>query len=66
MYRLTILSVFVCLAPAAAAAQDPVTSNPTVYRVLVDNPSVRVLRVSVPPGAKYHDARAPGQHRRRA
>jgi quercetin dioxygenase-like cupin family protein len=35
-----------------AAAQDPVTSNPKVYHVMFENPTVRVLQVSVGPGAK--------------
>jgi len=35
-----------------AAAQDPVTSNPKVYHVMFENPTVRVLHVSVGPGAK--------------
>ena len=36
----------------AALAQDPVKVAPEVYKVIVDNPSVRVLRVSLPVGAK--------------
>jgi beta-alanine degradation protein BauB len=36
----------------AALAQDPVKVAPEVYKVIVDNPSVRVLRVSLPAGAK--------------
>jgi quercetin dioxygenase-like cupin family protein len=35
-----------------AAAQDPVKVDPSHYRVLLDNASVRVLRVNVPVGAK--------------
>jgi len=35
---------------AVALAQDPVKTNPTHYKVIVDNPSVRVLRVSYAPG----------------
>jgi len=35
-----------------AAAQDAVTSNPKVYHVVLENAAVRVLRVSVAPGAK--------------
>jgi len=35
-----------------AAAQDPIKSNPDVYRLVFENPSVRVLRVMVKPGAK--------------
>jgi quercetin dioxygenase-like cupin family protein len=35
-----------------AFAQDPVKVDPQHYKVIVDNPSVRVLRVSYPAGAK--------------
>jgi beta-alanine degradation protein BauB len=35
-----------------ALAQDPVKVDPQHYKVIVDNPSVRVLRVSYPAGAK--------------
>jgi beta-alanine degradation protein BauB len=35
-----------------AGAQDPIASNPDVYRLVFENASVRVLRVSVKPGAK--------------
>jgi quercetin dioxygenase-like cupin family protein len=35
-----------------AAAQDPIKSNPDVYHLVFENPSVRVLRVTVKPGAK--------------
>jgi quercetin dioxygenase-like cupin family protein len=40
-----------------AAAQDPVKSNPDVYSVVLENASVRVLRVNVKPGGKttLHD-----------
>jgi quercetin dioxygenase-like cupin family protein len=40
-----------------AAAQDPLKSNPDVYKLVVENASVRVLRVAVKPGAKttLHD-----------
>ena len=44
-------AIGLALAPAAAA-QDPIKSNPEVYRVLLDNATVRVLSVSVKPGAK--------------
>jgi len=37
---------------SSAAAQDAVTSNPKVYHVVLENAAVRVLRVSVAPGAK--------------
>jgi quercetin dioxygenase-like cupin family protein len=35
-----------------ATAQDAVKSNPDVYHVVFENPSVRVLHVAVKPGAK--------------
>lgn len=35
-----------------AAAQDPIKSNPAVYHLVFENPSVRVLHVNVNPGAK--------------
>ena len=38
--------------PLAAAAQDPVTVDPAHYKVLLDNPSVRVLKVDFAAGAK--------------
>ena len=37
---------------SGAAAQDPVATNPTIYHVMIDNPTVRVLRVTVAPGQK--------------
>ena len=36
----------------AALAQDPAKVSGEVYKVVVDNPSVRVLRVSLPAGGK--------------
>jgi quercetin dioxygenase-like cupin family protein len=46
------LALLVGLGPSAAAAQDPVKTNPKVYRVVLENDTVRVLHVSVPPGTK--------------
>jgi quercetin dioxygenase-like cupin family protein len=37
---------------SGAAAQDPVATNPKVYHVTLDNPTVRVLHVTVAPGQK--------------
>jgi quercetin dioxygenase-like cupin family protein len=37
---------------AAALAQDPVKVDPQHYKVVVDNASVRVLRINYAPGAK--------------
>lgn len=52
-YWRLLLSLIVGLAlPLPAGAQDPITSNPDVYRLVLENPSVRVLRVMVKPGAK--------------
>ena len=53
------MAVVVGLAFASSArAQDPIASNPGVYRLVFENPSVRVLRVMVKPGAKT----APHEH----
>lgn len=40
-----------------AAAQDPLKSNPAVYAIVLENASVRVLRVSLDPGVRtaWHD-----------
>ena len=46
------LSVLLAALPLAAAAQDPVKVDAGHYRVLLDNATVRVLRVTYPPGAK--------------
>ena len=53
MKALKALSVFplVLLWSSAALAQDPVKVDPTHYKVLLDNPSVRVLKVDYAPGA---------------
>jgi len=37
---------------SSVAAQDPIKSNPKVYHLVFENDTVRVLHVSVPPGAK--------------
>ena len=46
------LAVFLAALPLAAGAQDPVKVDPGHYKVLIDNPSVRVLQVTVAVGAK--------------
>ena len=46
------LALVLSAVPLAAAAQDAVKVDPAHYQVLVDNPSVRVLKVTVSPGAK--------------
>ena len=38
--------------PLMAAAQDAVKVDPAHYKVLLDNPTVRVLKINVPAGAK--------------
>lgn len=43
---------FVMTWSAAALAQDPVKVDPAHYKVVVDNASVRVLKISYAPGAK--------------
>ncbi len=42
----------VLLAPIGLYAQDPVQVDAAHYKVVLDNPSVRVLRVNYPPGSK--------------
>jgi len=46
------LALAMSLLPLVAAAQDPVKVDPTHYKVLLDNPTIRVLKVNVAPGAK--------------
>jgi quercetin dioxygenase-like cupin family protein len=46
------LALVLTAVPIAAAAQDPVKVDKGHYKVLIDNPSVRVLKVAVSPGAK--------------
>ena len=46
------LALVLSAVPLAAAAQDAVKVDAGHYKVLIDNPSVRVLKVAVPPGAK--------------
>ena len=54
MHPCKVAPVAACLLlwSGAALAQDPAKVAPEVYKVVVDNPSVRVLRVSLPAGAK--------------
>jgi quercetin dioxygenase-like cupin family protein len=51
-----VVSAFVALTALAvgspAAAQDPIKSNPDVYKLVLENSSVRVLRATVKPAAK--------------
>jgi quercetin dioxygenase-like cupin family protein len=46
------LSLLLAALPLWAAAQDPVKVDPSHYKVLIDNPAVRVLKIDVAPGAK--------------
>jgi beta-alanine degradation protein BauB len=46
------LTLVLAALPFVAAAQDPVKVAPDHYKVVIDNPAVRVLRVDVPAGAK--------------
>ncbi len=54
MKALKALSVcpIVLLWSGAALAQDPVKVDPGHYKVLIDNASVRVLKVDYAPGGK--------------
>ena len=49
-----VVSLVVCALfwAGAAFAQDPAKASPEVYKVVAENASVRVLRVSVPAGGK--------------
>lgn len=46
------LGTVMVLVPVIAAAQDPVKISPEIYKVTVDNASVRALEVRIPVGAK--------------
>ncbi len=46
------LALFLSAVPLAAAAQDAVKVDAKHYKVLIDNPSVRVLKIAYSPGAK--------------
>ena len=54
MKALRIVSVLsvVALCQTSVAAQDPVKVDAAHYKVLVDNPSVRVLKITYPAGDK--------------
>jgi quercetin dioxygenase-like cupin family protein len=51
MKKLRLALVLAAL-PVAASAQDPVKVDPAHYKVLIDNASVRVLKISYAPGSK--------------
>jgi hypothetical protein len=46
------LALFLSAVPLAAGAQDAAKVDAGHYKVLIDNPSVRVLKVTYSPGAK--------------
>ena len=46
------LALVLSALPLAAAAQDAVKVDPAHYKVMIDNPSVRVLKVTYAPKAK--------------
>ena len=46
------LALVLSAVPLAAAAQDAVKADAGHYKVLIDNPSVRVLKISYSPGGK--------------
>lgn len=46
------LAVVLSSLPLVAAAQDPVKVDSAHYKVLLDNPTVRVLRINFPAGEK--------------
>ena len=54
MRQLFVTSMIVGLAAVPALAQDPVKTDPKVYHVVIDNATVRVLRVHLEPKAKTH------------
>ena len=46
------LALVLSAVPLAGAAQDAVKVDPQHYKVLIDNASVRVLKITYSPGAK--------------
>jgi oxalate decarboxylase/phosphoglucose isomerase-like protein (cupin superfamily) len=52
MKKMLKLALGLAALPLAAGAQDAVTVDPAHYKVLIDNASVRVLKISVAAGAK--------------
>ena len=46
------LALFLSAVPLAAGAQDAAKVDAAHYKVLIDNPSVRVMKVTYSPGAK--------------
>ena len=58
LFKLTCVSSIVLMGSVALLAQDPVKTEPTHYKVLLENASVRVLQVSYAVGTKS----SPHQH----
>ena len=52
LWRMLLAIPLVVAGSGTAAGQDAVKVSPKNYRVVIDNPSVRVLRVTVPAGGK--------------
>lgn len=50
--KVVTVAMAVSLLPLVATAQDPAKVDPGHYKVLLDNAAVRVLKVSLPAGAK--------------
>jgi quercetin dioxygenase-like cupin family protein len=50
--RNLIVGCFAVVCTAVLSAQDPVKVDPTHYKVLIDNASVRVLQINYAPGTK--------------
>jgi quercetin dioxygenase-like cupin family protein len=48
---LSVVSL-VLLSSVALSAQDPLKVDPAHYKVVLENPSVRVLKIDYPPGSK--------------
>jgi quercetin dioxygenase-like cupin family protein len=51
-WRAVYVCAFVLTCGTAAIGQDAMKTDPSHYKVLIDNPSVRVMKVSYAPGAK--------------
>ena len=47
-----VVAATLLLAAGTAHAQDPTKVDPSHYKVILDNPSVRILRINYPAGSK--------------
>ena len=52
MKRIPLLFALVCLTAVSAYAQDPVKTEPSIYKVEFENEEVRIIRVRIEPGHK--------------